>query len=86
MAGIVDARRDLVDQEPARRCPAHEHLDREHADMAERLGDPRGDADGLRGEVVGNRAGTVRPAGCRRVDVLGDVEGAHRAVVSRARG
>ena len=33
MAGIVHPRRDLVDQEPA--VAEHEHLDRQHADIAE---------------------------------------------------
>ena len=40
MAGIVDARRDLVDHQlGAGRRLDHEHLHRQHADIVERLGD-----------------------------------------------
>ena len=42
MAGIVDARRDLVDQQlGAAGVSSHEHLHRQHADIIQRLGDAR---------------------------------------------
>ena len=57
VAGIVHSGRDLVDEQarnfvPRRLAPALKHLDAEHADMAERLGDLAGDAPRLFGAIV----------------------------------
>ena len=41
MAAVVRARRDLVDEQPA--VGELEHLDGDHADVAERLGDRHAD-------------------------------------------
>ena len=64
MAGIVDPRRDLVDEEARPESESrHEHLDREDADMVERFGDPGGDCDRLGGQALGAiAAGTLEAA------------------------
>ncbi len=49
VAGVVHARRDLVDHERLGRLLADvEHLHRQHADVVERLGDRGGDLAGAR--------------------------------------
>ena len=57
MAAVVDARRDLVDQERA--ISAHEQLHRQHAHIVQRIGDLLGDRLGLVGLGLVSRAGTI---------------------------
>ena len=65
VAAVVDARRDLVDQRPV---VAGEEFDREHADVAERLGDAQrcfarfGDLHGSRRRCTARSSG----GGCPR--------------------
>ena len=63
MPGIVDARRDFIDEQPLFALGRdHEHLHREDADMAKRLGDPTGKRDRRRG---GGRRKVRRHLGLR---------------------
>ena len=81
--GIVHPRRDLVDQHLGRRrhCRHHEHLDREHADIIQRVGDRLGDAARLRRQRLGNRGRRARDfQDVVAVLVFGDVEAFDMAV------
>ena len=61
MAGVVHARRDLVDEQ---RMPPglgdHEHLDRQYADIIERRRDCFGDAARIVGDGIGHLGGYAR--------------------------
>ena len=64
----------------------HEHLDREHADIIQRVGDLLGDAAGLRGQRIGDRRRHARGLqDVVAVLVFGDVE-AFDLAVGAARG
>ncbi len=84
VAGIVDARRDLVDEQRA--VAEHEELDADDADIVERFEDGEGVAAGQFGGCRrdgGRHGGRVQYAVA--VDVLGRIVGGERAVAA-ARG
>src|SRR5579863_550574 len=74
--GIVNPRRDLVDQNLRPAVPLHhEHLDRKHADIVECVGDPLRDRYRLRRYRLGNRGRHARDLeNVIPVLVFGDVE------------
>ena len=72
VAGVVHARRDLVDQQRRRVVRQIEHLDRQHADIVEAVGDARRRCRVRASRACVGQRSTARSwcAGCRRRGVL----------------